>query len=155
MVRALVAVGVVVTLTFGSAAIGVAQQPVGLVGQAATGGSYVNGRPVIDLGIHAFLEADGSVSGNLYLGLAHNAETVIQLVPPSGGGSAWCITTDRDGTGTYHLVIWILDVGDGRTSFDHVGGRISGGSDIDCGSFGGPPAAGTPLVSGDFRAIGQ
>ncbi len=75
---------------------------------------------------------------------------VFQIVPPSATSDHWCIAAHRDDAPGSNEMLYIRDVGDGRTTFDQWN-AISTFAPGDCTTF--PDTlVWLTLVSGDFHA---
>ena len=114
-----------------------------------TGGSSPPGFGSIS--VSAFLHADGTVHGHGRKDQRNGL--VVAVIPPSPGRDYWCVVCKivpppSIQTGIDWLVFTILDVGDGKTSFDVIGIQVSGGPQPAC--LPGPAPVNT-LRFGNFK----
>ena len=82
---------------------------------------------------------------------------VIEVVAPSIARPHWCITavrllvsesaSNRDG----RIIVWILDVGDGISTFDKTASGV-GRESTSCANEPDPPVPFSPVTSGDYKA---
>jgi len=75
---------------------------------------------------------------------------VFQIVPPSATSDHWCIAAHRDDAPGNNVMLYIRDVGDGKTTFDQFS-FTSTFAPADCTTFPDPFQYLT-LDTGDFHS---
>jgi hypothetical protein len=134
-----------VVLSLMVSATSVASPATGIAGHGNTGGPGG-----WDPHVSAQLTPSG-VHGLLSLCKVGCAEgRVFQIVPPSATSDHWCIAAHRDDAPGSNVMLYIRDVGDGRTTFDQWS-ETSTLAPADCTTFP-DPAQWLTLDSGDFHA---
>lgn len=76
---------------------------------------------------------------------------VDDVVPPVSGSALWCMSGPRDDAPGNRLVLWLVNGGDGVSTFDRYA-YASGGPSLRCATVG-APANTFAFSAGDFKEV--